>query len=154
MDLKKIKSIINMVEDAKISALALEQDGFKIEIKKEFIPAHQSFSIQQPTMHYQQAPLQEQPVVKVEPVEPVQDKNVVVIKSPMVGTFYTSSNPETPAYVKVGDSVKEGQVVCIIEAMKIFNEIESEFSGIIEKVCVENSTPVEYGQELFLIRKV
>ena len=72
----------------------------------------------------------------------------------MVGTFYTSSNPETPAYVKVGDSVKEGQVVCIIEAMKIFNEIESEFSGIIEKVCVENSTPVEYGQELFLIRKV
>jgi acetyl-CoA carboxylase biotin carboxyl carrier protein len=77
--------------------------------------------------------------------------NLVTIKSPMIGTFYRSSNPETPSFVELGDEVKVGKVVCIIEAMKLFNEIESEVSGRIVKVLVENATPVEYDQPLFLV---
>ncbi|WP_080059600.1 acetyl-CoA carboxylase biotin carboxyl carrier protein [Spirosoma aerolatum] len=80
--------------------------------------------------------------------------NYVTIKSPMIGTFYRSSNPETPSFVEVGDSVTEGKVVCIIEAMKLFNEIESEVSGRIVKVLVENATPVEYDQPLFLVEPI
>lgn len=78
-------------------------------------------------------------------------KNTVEIKSPMIGTFYRSSNPDSPAFVSVGDKVSKGQVVCIIEAMKLFNEIESEVSGTIVKASVENSTPVEYDQVLFVV---
>jgi acetyl-CoA carboxylase biotin carboxyl carrier protein len=80
--------------------------------------------------------------------------NYVTIKSPMIGTFYRSSNPETPAFAEVGDTVSEGKVVCIIEAMKLFNEIESEVSGRIVKVLVENATPVEYDQPLFLVEPI
>jgi len=80
--------------------------------------------------------------------------NYVTSKSPMIGTFYRSSNPETPSFVEVGDSVTEGKVVCIIEAMKLFNEIESEVSGRIVKVLVENATPVEYDQPLFLVEPI
>jgi acetyl-CoA carboxylase biotin carboxyl carrier protein len=82
---------------------------------------------------------------------PVVHNNYVEIKSPMIGTFYASSGPDTEAFVKIGDTVKVGQTVCIIEAMKLFNEIESEYSGKIIKVFVENSSPVEYDQPLFLV---
>jgi len=81
-----------------------------------------------------------------------QDDDLVEIKSPMVGTFYRRPKPDKPPYVEVGDHVKPGQVVCIIEAMKLFNEIESEVDGVIEKILVEDKTPVEYGQPLFLLR--
>jgi len=80
--------------------------------------------------------------------------NYITIKSPMIGTFYRSSTPETPSFVEIGDSVTEGKVVCIIEAMKLFNEIESEVSGRIVKVLVENATPVEYDQPLFLVEPI
>ena len=80
--------------------------------------------------------------------------NYITIKSPMIGTFYRSANPESPMFVEVGDSVSEGKVVCIIEAMKLFNEIESEVSGRIVKMLVENATPVEYDQPLFLVEPI
>jgi acetyl-CoA carboxylase biotin carboxyl carrier protein len=80
--------------------------------------------------------------------------NYITIKSPMIGTFYRSSSPETPSFAEVGDSISEGKVVCIIEAMKLFNEIESEVSGRIVKVLVENATPVEYDQPLFLVEPI
>ena len=82
---------------------------------------------------------------------PAENNNYVEIKSPMIGTFYGSSNPESEAFVKVGDTVKVGQTVCIVEAMKLFNEIESEYSGKVVKILVENASPVEYDQPLFLI---
>jgi acetyl-CoA carboxylase biotin carboxyl carrier protein len=91
--------------------------------------------------------------VAEKPAVEKRDENTVAITSPMVGTFYLTPNPESPAYVKVGEHVNVNHVVCIIEAMKIFNEIESEVSGVVERICVENGTPVEYGQELFIIRK-
>jgi acetyl-CoA carboxylase biotin carboxyl carrier protein len=82
--------------------------------------------------------------------EPKAD-NLITVKSPMIGTFYRSPNPESPVFVNVGDEIKPGKVVCIIEAMKLFNEIESEVSGRIVKVLVDNATPVEYDQPLFLV---
>ncbi len=92
---------------------------------------------------------------QVTPSAPVAEKsNYITIKSPMIGTFYRSANPESPMFVEVGDSVSEGKVVCIIEAMKLFNEIESEVSGRIVKILVENATPVEYDQPLFLVEPI
>jgi acetyl-CoA carboxylase biotin carboxyl carrier protein len=91
----------------------------------------------------------EKPAEKAEAA--TKDENLLAIKSPMVGTFYRSSNPEKPAFVEIGQKVKKGQVVCIIEAMKLFNEIESEVSGTIVKVMVDNERPVEYDQVLFLV---
>lgn len=154
MDLKEIKRIIEMVEGANISSLAIEQDNLKIEIKKE-LPQPQTM-MQVPIHPQVHAPIQQGLQQQAEPTKPVEtkrDANLIAITSPMVGTFYTSPTPDSPTYVKVGDSISTNQVVCIIEAMKIFNEIESEISGVVEKICIENATPVEYGQELFLIRK-
>jgi acetyl-CoA carboxylase biotin carboxyl carrier protein len=95
------------------------------------------------------------PATPATPTPPKADtSNYITIKSPMIGTFYRSSNPETPSFVEIGDTVSEGKVVCIIEAMKLFNEIESEVSGRIVKVLVENSTPVEYDQPLFLVEPI
>ncbi|MBX9852452.1 MAG: acetyl-CoA carboxylase biotin carboxyl carrier protein, partial [Cytophagaceae bacterium] len=79
------------------------------------------------------------------------DKNYITIKSPMIGTFYRSSSPDTPSFINVGDEISSGQTVCIIEAMKLFNEIESEFAGKVVKILVENASPVEYDQPLFLL---
>ena len=79
--------------------------------------------------------------------------DLIEVKAEMVGTFYSSPNPESPAFVKIGDTIQKGQVVCIIEAMKLFNEIESEESGIVEEICVKDSDAIEYGQVLFRLRK-
>lgn len=150
MDLKEIKRVIQMVEEAQISHLSLEMDGIKIEVKKEFSApqtAHTSFVVP----HHVPVSSQVQEPVVVTPEKTV-DVNLVPIKSQMVGTFYAASKPGAPPLVKVGDSIKPGQPLCIIEAMKLFNEIEAEQIGVIEKVCVENGAPVEFGQELFLIR--
>ncbi|MBT5855762.1 acetyl-CoA carboxylase biotin carboxyl carrier protein [bacterium] len=157
MNLKDVKKLIKLVEDANITALSIEEDGKKIEVKKDSIHASApSYLAPQPapvmTAPVAAAPLAETPQAAPASVEPVNDSNLVAIKSPMVGTFYASSSPETPVYVKEGSSVKEGDVVCMVEAMKLFNEIESEVLGTIEKILVENASPVEYGQDLYLVR--
>jgi acetyl-CoA carboxylase biotin carboxyl carrier protein len=155
MDLKDIKRVIQMVEEAQISHFSMEIDGTKIEVKKEWgtlqatpaspvmvsVPAAPAMSVAAPAeTSAESAPA------------PAADAGLVAVKSQMVGTFYASSKPDAPPYVKPGDSVSVGQVVCIIEAMKLFNEIESDHAGTIEKICVENGAPVEFGQTLFLIR--
>lgn len=154
MDLKEIKRVIQMVEEAQISHLSLEMDGIKIEVKKEFSApqqhTHTSYMVPH-QMSHAQPQHQEAPAAPVA-VEKALDVNLVPIKSQMVGTFYAASKPGSPPMVKVGDTIKPGQALCIIEAMKLFNEIESEQSGVIEKICVENGAPVEFGQELFLLR--
>ena len=94
------------------------------------------------------------PVPAAAPAVAVAASNYITVKSPMIGTFYRSSGPDVPSFVEVGDDITEGKVVCIIEAMKLFNEIESEISGRIVKVLVENATPVEYDQPLFLVEPV
>ncbi len=153
MELKEIRELIKFVSQAGVSEVGIEQGDFKITIK--------TTSDQPVVVHTQmaQAPLAAPapvapaaiatPTAPTAPVEAA--SNLITIKSPMIGTFYRSSSPDKPQLVSVGDEVKQGKVVCIIEAMKLFNEIESDISGKIVKVLVENAQPVEYDQPLFLV---
>ena len=152
MDIKKLKKLIELVETSNISALCLEEDNTKIEIKKESTTQVIQTAVQ-PTV--QAAPAVPAPVAaeaSAEASSPAQDPNLTPIPSPMVGTFYSSPNPESPVFVSEGSTIKSGDVVCIVEAMKLFNEIESEISGTIETICVKNGDPVEFGQPLFMVR--
>ena len=156
MDLKNLKKIVEMVENANISHLSIEDDGTKIEVKKELEPSPLT-TISQTIPAVQPAAPVSAAAVSVEPDSNKsdnleEDPNITVIKSDMVGTFYASPKPEDPPYIKVGDPIKSGDTICIIEAMKLFNEILSEVDGVVEKVLVKNSEPVEYGQALFLVR--
>jgi acetyl-CoA carboxylase biotin carboxyl carrier protein len=152
MDIKEIQALIKFVSTAGVDEVEINQKDFKLLIKKN--PA-QITTAQYTPVAVQAAPVAAAPVAAIPAApaaaaEPKAD-NLITIKSPMVGTFYRTPNPESPSFVNVGDDVKPGKVVCIIEAMKLFNEIESEISGKIVKVLVENATPVEYDQPLFLV---
>jgi len=152
VDIKLIKRLIQIVEESQISGLKLEEGGLRIEIEKNsastVVMSHPSYA---PAPNIPSPPTPSP--LPSEPISVAKNESGITIKSPMVGTFYGSPNPDSPAYVKVGDTVKIGQVVCIVEAMKLFNEIESEVSGVIEKCLVENGQPIEYGQDLFFLRK-
>lgn len=155
MDFKELKRLVDLVEKANVSHLSIDENGTKIEIKKELNTINQSVVLPQQAFQPVQAPAQapvEAPVAKKQ-AEPIKDENLIEFKAQMVGTYYSASSPDSPAFVKVGDSVSEGTTLCVIEAMKLFNEIESDFSGTIEQICVKNEEAVEYGQTLFLIRK-
>ncbi|MFH1710435.1 MAG: acetyl-CoA carboxylase biotin carboxyl carrier protein, partial [bacterium] len=124
--------------------LAVEQDGFRVEVKRE---KQVMAAIPQQTVVHQAAP-----GALSKPKEE-EEEGVIAITAPMVGTFYRMPSPDSSPYVEAGDRVEPGKTVCIIEAMKLFNEIESEIRGEVVKILVENGQPVEYGQKLFLIRK-
>jgi acetyl-CoA carboxylase biotin carboxyl carrier protein len=156
MDIKQIQELIKFVSKSGVNEVSIEEKDFKITIKTNQAPTYVTASIPTP----QVVPVQQVPVVpKVQQEEEKVTSAVVAedtskyitIKSPMIGTFYRASSPDKPALAEVGDEIKAGQVVCIIEAMKLFNEIESEVSGRIVKVLVDNSSPVEYDQPLFLV---
>jgi len=152
MDLKEIQALIKFVSTAGVDEVEINQKDFKLLIKKN--PA-QFTTAQYTPLAVQTAPMAvaapaAAPAVAA-PVAEAKADNLITIKSPMVGTFYRTPNPESPVFVNVGDDVKPGKVVCIIEAMKLFNEIESEISGKIVKILVDNATPVEYDQPLFLV---
>ena len=149
MDIKKIKKLITLVESSDISSLCVEEDQLKVEIKKENQNTIiQTASVPQPAQEIQAQP-QPSPIQENKPTE--KTNNYQEIKSPMVGTFYSSPNPDSDSFVSVGSKVANGQIVCIIEAMKLFNEIESDISGTIEKICVTNGDSIEFGQTLFLV---
>lgn len=158
MNIKEIEELIRFVAKSGVSEVELESKDFKIVIKTpakgKDQPATQVAYIPAPVQIPQQAAPQPAPSVQA-PVAPAapksDDSRYITIKSPMIGTFYRSSSPDKPAFINVGDEIKSGKVICIIEAMKLFNEIESEVSGKIVKVLVDNSTPVEYDQPLFLV---
>lgn len=151
MDLRKLKKLIDLVEESGISELELTEDGEKVRISRNFssIPAPQAF------VNYSAAPAAPAlaPAAAAAPAEnsaqPVEEGHMV--KSPMVGTFYTASSPEAGPFVKVGDTVAVGDTLCIIEAMKLLNEIESDKAGVVKKILVGNAEAVEYGQPLFVI---
>ena len=155
MDLKEIQALIKFVSTTGVDEVEITRKDFKLSIKKNAVQVTSVAPVAMPQqMAMSSAPAA--PAVAAAPVTPeatpaAKTDNLITIKSPMVGTFYRSSNPDSPAFVNVGDEVKSGKVVCIIEAMKLFNEIESEVSGRIVKVLVENATPVEYDQPLFLV---
>lgn len=158
MDIKQIQELIKLVNKSNIGELSIEQDNFKIRIKQKEEPAP-VFAAGAPMLP--QAPQQPLPQPASAPTTPptpdgkkettAVEENYITIKSPMIGTFYRAAGPGKPLFVSVGDTVEKGQVVCIIEAMKLFNEIESEVSGKIVKVLVEDATPVEFDQPLFLV---
>jgi acetyl-CoA carboxylase biotin carboxyl carrier protein len=152
MDIKNIKRLVELVENADISHLSIEEDGTKIKIKKELggpiVPSPIPLPNSQVATSI--APNESVSVVSETPVS--EAHGLTPITSQMVGTFYASPNPESPPFVKPGDTISNGQTLCIIEAMKLFNEIESEVEGIVEKVCVSNGDPIEFGQTLFLIK--
>ncbi len=163
MNIKEIQNLIKFVAKSGASEVKLEMDDVKITIKTGEGETTKETIVQQvpmgsmPQQHQQQAfspqPAQEQTAAPApqEDQKPKEDDNLITVKSPIIGTFYRRPSPDKSVFVEVGDSVKEGDVLCTIEAMKLFNEIESEVTGKIVKVLVEDSTPVEFDQPLFLV---
>jgi acetyl-CoA carboxylase biotin carboxyl carrier protein len=156
MDLRKLKTLIDLVAESGISELEITEGEGKVRIVKGPIPMPQGYM--QAPMQMQPMPMQHAPAPAPAPVaaaapvaEPPPEDTGHVVKSPMVGTFYRSANPNSPPFAEVGTQVKEGQTLCIVEAMKLMNEIESDKAGTVKAVLVENGQPVEYGQPLFVI---
>ena len=151
MDLRKLKTLIDLVAESDIAELEVTEGESKVRIvKSSAMPQNQMVMMQPQGMqaHYQPAaPAAPAPAAAVVAAEPTG----YVVKSPMVGTFYRSSAPGSAAYVEVGSAVKEGDTLCIIEAMKLLNEIDADKSGTITQILVENGQPVEYGQPLMVI---
>ncbi|SDK74528.1 biotin carboxyl carrier protein [Methylophilus rhizosphaerae] len=148
MDLRKLKKLIDLVEESGISELELTEGEEKVRISRASAV---------PAVQYVAAPAAAAPVAAASapaaaPVAaPAAEPEGKVVKSPMVGTFYRAASPDAKAFVDVGSNVNAGETLCIIEAMKLLNEIESEYVGVIKKIFVENGQPVEYGEPLFLI---
>lgn len=166
MDFKQIQELIKLVNESSLGEVSIEQKDFKITIK------HKEAQITQVVASMQGAPALPQPAFAASlpqaaaaaapapaatpaaPAAPAAEStasNLLTIKSPMIGTFYRKAAPDKPNFVEVGDEVSTGQVVCIIEAMKLFNEIESEVTGKVVKILVQDASPVEYDQPLFLV---
>ena len=158
MDIKQIQDLIRFVSKSGVNEVSIEQNDFKITIKTNQAPTYVTATVPSAPQAYAPAPAAapEAPVHINAPAEvaPVANSNYITVKSPMIGTFYRSAGPEKPLFVNVGDEIKVGSVLCIIEAMKLFNEIESEVSGRIVKVLVDNASPVEYDQPLFLVEPI
>ncbi|WP_298417764.1 acetyl-CoA carboxylase biotin carboxyl carrier protein [uncultured Kordia sp.] len=160
MDLKEIQSLIKFVAKSGASEVKLEMEDVKITIKTGEVKGETTTVVQQIPMA---GIPQQAPVAPVAPVAPAateapatpapadDDSKYITIKSPIIGTFYRKPSPDKPAFVEVGQSIAEGDVLCVIEAMKLFNEIESEVSGKIVKVLVDDSSPVEFDQPLFMV---
>ncbi len=154
MDLKEIQTLIKFISSSNVDEVSIEKKDFKINIKRNK-PSAPAPAAVQPQQIAIAAPAAA-PVAQATPAAPTAAPveaaaTTEELKSPMIGTFYRKSSPDKPSFVEVGDTVEKGQVVCIIEAMKLFNEIESEVSGKIVKVLVDDSQPVEYDQPLFLV---
>lgn len=156
MELKDIQSLIKLVSNSTVDEVSVEKKDFKINIKKNAptmvaAPA----AAPQPVQVQAPAPQATAPQPKAAEASEVPKtetaSNLIEVKSPMIGTFYRKPSPDKPNFVEVGDELKKGQVICIIEAMKLFNEIESEVSGKVVKILVDDSEPVEYDQPLFLV---
>ena len=142
MNLKEIKEMINLMNENELLELELERDGLKIRLKKN-------------SGQIEQIITQAQPVIKTGELQQIKAKEetpcLIEIKTPMVGTFYRAPSPESPAFVDTGSEIEPGQVICIIEAMKLMNEIKAELKGRIKEILAENGSPVEFGQVLFRV---
>lgn len=157
MNLNEIQDLIKFVAKSGVTEVEIEQKDFKITIKSEKKSDSQIIvQAAAPVVPQMAAPVAAPQVAaptteSVAPAASSEDSKYITVKSPMIGTFYRSSGPDKDAFVSVGQMVNKGETVCIIEAMKLFNEIEAEFSGKIVKVLVDDATPVEYDQPLFLV---
>jgi len=152
MDLRKLKKLIDLVEESGISELELTEGEEKVKISRN------TFTPPQPQLIQSQAALNAQQIIKLEePPISNEEKKIAIandsntINSPMVGIFYRAASPDSSPFIEVGSSVKKGDTLCIIEAMKLLNEIECDQDGIIKKILIENGQPVEFGEPLFII---
>jgi acetyl-CoA carboxylase biotin carboxyl carrier protein len=156
MDIKQIQELVKLINKTNIGEITIEEEGVKITVKQKKDPVQHIITGGQATQTYAAPPppVQNAPAIAPPPaaaVEIPKTDNYITVKSPMIGTFYRQSGPGKPIFVNIGDEIAPGKVVCIIEAMKLFNEIESEVTGKIVKVLVEDASPVEYDQPLFLV---
>ena len=156
MNIKEIQDLIRFVAKSGVNEVEIEQKDFKICIKTDSLhDGTRQVMVQAPAQVVAQIPAVAPAPVPAAPVaeapKATDDSKLITVKSPMIGTFYRSSGPDKDAFVSVGQSISKGDTLCIIEAMKLFNEIESELSGTIVKVLVDDSSPVEYDQPLFLV---
>ena len=153
MDLRKLKTLIDLVAESDIAELEVTEGESKVRIIKATEQSNQPMMYQQQAPQYYQAPAAPAPAIAAAPAAPVAAPEVqgTPVKSPMVGTFYAASAPGNPPYVQVGSTVKVGDTLCIVEAMKLLNEIEAEVAGVIKQILVENGQPVEFGQPMFII---
>jgi acetyl-CoA carboxylase biotin carboxyl carrier protein len=165
LNLREIKQLLDLVEEKGFTELELEQGGTRLRVRRDV--AHPVLPSQGPVIAYEPVPVQPQlpaaqpvaappaaPIPLAPPPPPTAvEEDLYIAKSPIVGTFYESSSPGSPAFVAIGQAVQRGQVLCIVEAMKLMNEIESEVAGEVVKCFVKNGQPVEYGQPLFAIRQ-
>ncbi|MEM6804986.1 MAG: acetyl-CoA carboxylase biotin carboxyl carrier protein [Bacteroidota bacterium] len=163
MDFKEIQDLLKLVNKTTLTEVEIEQKDFRLKIRRKspdnkviYTTSPEPAAMVQPVIPVAQAPAAPKEAAPVEKAASAPEKkeeasDLIEFRSPMIGTFYRSSSPETDPFVKVGDVVEKGQVLCIVEAMKLFNEIESEVSGKIVKIMLENAQPVEYDQVLFLI---
>lgn len=164
MDLKTIKNLLDLIAESEVNEVSIEEGDFKIKVKKQADPSHEG--VQQIPMQYTMpahphpqsppaaAPAQQPSGNKPEAAgaeTPPEEVEGNVVKSPIVGTFYRSPSPDSDPFVKTGDTVEKGQTLCIVEAMKIMNEIESEYAGEVKKILVEDGEPIEFDQPLFII---
>lgn len=152
MEFKEIQTLIKLVSDAGVDEVSIEKPDFKLSIKKN---EKQVTYASAPVVHTQVAPapaVQASAPAALSAPAAEEKSNTITIKAPMIGTFYRASSPDKPSFSNIGDDIAPGKVLCIIEAMKLFNEIESEVSGKIVKILVENGTPVEFDQPLFLVQ--
>lgn len=159
MDLKLVKKLLDLISESEVDEVSIEEGEFKIKVKKTSdAPPQAPVQYQIPSQPQQpQQPAQPQ-AQKGEPKteeteQPESKPEGEVVKSPIVGTYYEAASPDSDPFIKVGDRVEAGQTLCIVEAMKIMNEIEAEFSGTVQKILVNNASPVEFEQPLFIIKK-
>ncbi|HAR20210.1 MAG TPA: acetyl-CoA carboxylase biotin carboxyl carrier protein [Cytophagales bacterium] len=149
---KEFQELLDFIAKSGLAEVSIETDAYKVAVKRDSVvgtpvvqTVHAPVAVAAPAL-----PPAAKPKEETKPVSNSEDK-YLTIKSPMIGTFYRTANPEMEPFVNIGDMISKGQTVCIIEAMKLFNEIESDLSGRIVKILVENATPVEYDQPLFLV---
>ena len=150
MDIKEIRSLIDLMKKNGVAVFKMEKEGFKITLKTAGAPGSPQYISTQPLVQWNEPSAITDAAPAAAPADPVVVG--IEVKSPMVGTFYDSPSPESPAFIAVGQEITPDTVVCIIEAMKVMNEVKAEVSGTVVEICAENGKPVQYGQALFRLK--
>jgi acetyl-CoA carboxylase biotin carboxyl carrier protein len=153
MDLRKLKTLIELVETSGIAELEIQEGEERVRITRSLSPGQQTVMLHAPSLPATAgvgAPAAAEPAAAA-PAPPPAEPEGHIVRSPMVGTFYRAASPGAKSFVDIGDSVKEGDTMCIVEAMKLMNEIEADASGVVKAILVENGQPVEFGQPLFIV---
>jgi acetyl-CoA carboxylase biotin carboxyl carrier protein len=153
VDIKEIRSLIDLMKKNGVAVFKMEKEGFKITLKTSGAPGSPQYISTQPLVQWSEPAAQPLSITEAAPAAVAAPAATgIEVKSPMVGTFYGSPSPESPAFVSVGQEITPDTVVCIIEAMKVMNEVKAEVSGTVTEICAENGKPVQFGQALFRLK--